>query len=173
MAGVRSAMAWSCFAARDSRAQVLLAGPGGRRPRLEAWKLESDRPIVTIRRIAALCAAFAIGIAGCSLLHHGDSPQQQFLEALNRGNAPQASQIWLQMSPEDRSNLAHGIGVTPKATPEEVNKLLMQHQQEEAEHGGEATGGGEATQSPEIVVPGGAGGSLLDLPSYAPPAASQ
>ena len=34
-----------------------------------------------------------------------ESPQQQYTEALMRGNSMQASQIWLHMSPEDRDEV--------------------------------------------------------------------
>ena len=36
----------------------------------------------------------AVGLAGCGLFRHVETPQQQFTEALERGNSPQASYIW-------------------------------------------------------------------------------
>ncbi|MGH7934823.1 MAG: hypothetical protein ACREQN_16900 [Candidatus Binataceae bacterium] len=75
--------------------------------------------------------------AGCSLFHHsGEPPQEQFLQALKRGNAPQASQIWLHMSADDRANLSHGIGINPKVTRADVESAFMKHQVEaEKKHG--------------------------------------
>ena len=45
--------------------------------------------------------------SGCFLCHK-ESPQQKYTEALMRGNSMQASQMWLNMSPEDRMKFARG-----------------------------------------------------------------
>jgi len=52
-------------------------------------------------RRAAVFAIMLAASAGCSLFGSGETPQQKFLDALNRGNSAQASQIWLTMTPED------------------------------------------------------------------------
>ncbi len=52
------------------------------------------------RRAAA--TALILAVSGCSLFGGGPTPQQQFLDALNRGNSAEASQIWLTMTPGDR-----------------------------------------------------------------------
>jgi hypothetical protein len=82
--------------------------------------------------IAAVLAS-AMGIAGCSLFHHRDPPQQQFLNALGRGSGPEASQIWLHMSAEDRANLAHSTGIKPTSSPEEIQAQLMRHAREKGD----------------------------------------
>ncbi|MGH7917369.1 MAG: hypothetical protein ACREQE_07860 [Candidatus Binataceae bacterium] len=67
--------------------------------------------------IIALIASLLCVVAGCSLLHRERvTPQQQFLEALQRGDAPAASQIWLHMSPAERADLSHGAGLKPDVT---------------------------------------------------------
>jgi hypothetical protein len=75
-------------------------------------------------------------LPGCSLLHHGESPQQQFVDALQRGNGPQASSIWLHMSADNRANLAHDVGFKPQVSPDDVKAQLLQH-----EHDAEALNG--------------------------------
>lgn len=124
---------------------------------------------VLVRVVAPL--ACAIAIAGCWPWHHrGPTPQQQYLEAIEHGHSAEASQIWLQMSPEDREKWARSEGVSPQESPDQVKKQVMQHYQSEIEAG---SGGNE------IITPtppqGGAG--LENLPSYlnqpkAPPAAA-
>lgn len=127
-------------------------------------------------------AAFAIAvcIAGCSLFHHGDPPQQQFLDALGRGNGPEANQIWLNMSAEDRANLAHSTGITPQSSPAQIQAQLMRHAREKAdqEAGSDETSQGLSNDIEEgdinsemIEMPGAdadqSGGlqNLPDLPS--------
>ncbi len=66
------------------------------------------------------------------MLHHGDSPQQQFMSALQRGNGPQASQIWLNMNADDRANLAHGKGIKPQTSPDEIKAKLTQQAEAQA-----------------------------------------
>ncbi len=51
--------------------------------------------------------------AGMFSVHHKKSPQQEYTEALMRGNSMQASQVWLNMSPEDRMKFARGEGLQP------------------------------------------------------------
>jgi len=74
------------------------------------------------RRAAA--TALILAVSGCSLFGGGPTPQQQFLDALNRGNPAEASQIWLAMTPSDRDKFRRGEGVTPAVSSEEVTKLL-------------------------------------------------
>jgi len=110
-------------------------------------------------RAAMFTLILAVGLAGCSLLgHHGETPQQKFLGALNRGNAAEASQIWLTMTPDDRDKFRRGEGISPTVPPEDVAKMLSQQQLD----GGQ----GQIT-----IGPNGAG-SLLNLPSVAAPPGS-
>ena len=69
-----------------------------------------------------------LAASGCSLFHHGVPPQQQFLDALKRGNGPQANQIWLTMTPDDRANLSHSVELRPPVSKEEVETELARHQ---------------------------------------------
>jgi hypothetical protein len=128
---------------------------------------------------ARIGAAFAISvcIAGCSLFHHGDPPQQQFLNALGRGNGPEANQIWLNMSAEDRANLSHSTGITPQSSPEQIQAQLMRHAKEKAdqEDGNDETSQGlsngieEGDINSEMIEMPGLGadqsGGLQNLPN--------
>lgn len=111
--------------------------------------------------IGALACAFAL--SGCwPFGHSGPTPQQQYLDAINHGHSAEASQIWLNMSPEDRAKWARSEGVSPQVSPDEIKKQVMQHYQDEA--GSEQEGDSGVTQ---IVPAGGAG--LQNLPSIAAP----
>ena len=59
------------------------------------------------------------------------------MEALNRGDSAQASQLWLTMSPADRSNLAHGVGFKLQMNKDDVGRDLLRHQQEQAAKDGQ------------------------------------
>lgn len=104
----------------------------------------------------ALLIAFAASVlAGCFLLHrHRETPQQQMIDALSRGNSVQASDIWLHMTPEDQSRFRRGEGIRPAVPPEQAMKALSEQHLSGEE--------GQVTISPH-------GGSLLDLPSAVPP----
>src|SRR5216684_2995750 len=64
------------------------------------------------------------------------SPQQQFLEALKRGDSIQASRIWLHMDADDRANLSHGAGFKPDLTPGDVQAAILKHEKEADERAG-------------------------------------
>jgi len=68
-------------------------------------------------------------IAGGCWPFHKESPQQQYTEALMRGNSMQASQIWLNMKPEDRMKFARGEGINPnqETTKKDVQQMMMNH----------------------------------------------
>lgn len=107
--------------------------------------------------------ACALALAGCwPFGHSGPTPQQQYLDALNHGHSAEASQLWLNMSPDDREKWARSEGVSPQVSPDEIKKQVMQHYQDEA--GSEQEGDSGVTQ---IVPAGGAG--LQNLPSIAAP----
>lgn len=84
---------------------------------------------------AALICLIGLITSGCSLFHHGDPPQQQFMNALNRGNSAQASQLRLHMSAEDRSNLSHNAGFQQQVSREDLGRALLKHQQAAAQNG--------------------------------------
>jgi hypothetical protein len=94
-------------------------------------------------------------ISACSLFRR-ETPQQKLFDALNHGNAPAASQIWLSMSPEDRIKFSRGEGITPAVPPKEAVKMLTQMPPDEMQ--------GEVT-----ITPPGSGGGLLSLPALAAP----
>jgi hypothetical protein len=106
-------------------------------------------------RGGALVLLIAASISACSLFHK-ESPQQKLFDALNRGNGPMASQIWLSMSPEDRLKFNRGEGITPAIPPQEVVKTLTRMAPDQMQ--------GEIT-----IKPANAGSTLLDLPALLAP----
>ena len=92
----------------------------------------SNRIIVGV----ALICIFGLSAAGCSLFHH-DSPQQKFMDALNRGSGAEASQRWLTMSAKDRSNLSHNIGFRREVNQGDIQRELLKHQKEQAAKNGD------------------------------------
>ncbi len=121
-----------------------------------------------MRKIAIALAA-AMFAAGCWPWHHGKSPQQQYAEALMRGNAMAASQIWLGMSPEDRIKFTRGEGISPDpAQAEDAKRQILNHYETEMQ------GEGNAASAPtEQNIPTPLGQALQSLPqtsgSYSPP----
>ena len=107
-------------------------------------------------RSSALLVAFAVSASGCFLFHK-KSPQQEYTEALMRGNAMQASQMWLNMSPEDRMKFARGEGFAPDQAEQkkDVQQMLINHYQNQSENGGDQT---------QEQMPTPLGASLKDLP---------
>jgi hypothetical protein len=77
----------------------------------------------------------AVSLAGCGLFHHAETPQQQFTEALERGNSPQASYIWNNMSAEDRVRFSRGEGVKPVIDQSAIAAQIEDHQKEEPPDG--------------------------------------
>jgi hypothetical protein len=125
-------------------------------------------PRSTIAPPSILIALAAL--TGCAMFHHGDTPQQQFMSALQRGNGPQASQIWLNMNADDRANLAHGKGLKPLTSPDEIKAKLTEQEQAEADtnNGGIETGDidSQRIELPAIDTNSSAGlQSLTNLPS--------
>ncbi len=126
-------------------------------------------------RIAATAVfyALALGAQGCSLFHHGESPQQKFMDALNRGNGAQASQLWLTMSAEDRSNFSHNIGFQRQVNKDEIARAMLKHQREAAAKDGEEADDATSNEaygeggSQEVEIPGldadSSGGNLSNL----------
>jgi hypothetical protein len=135
---------------------------------------------VALKLVAMAAVALAIAIPACSMLHREEpSPQQQFLEALKRGDSIQASRVWLHMDADDRANLSHGVGFKPDLTPGDVQAAILKHEKEADEKaGGTQDRPDEVEQgnSETVEIPGldmdPKAGSLLSLPSYAAPASS-
>jgi hypothetical protein len=83
----------------------------------------------------AAVAAITLGAAGCGLFHHNETPQQQFTEALSRGNSAQASYIWNSMNARDQATFRRGEGVKPQIDQNSAAAQLEQHQQDESAPG--------------------------------------
>jgi len=134
---------------------------------------------VMFRRIIA-AAVFAIGssaLVGCSLFHHDETPQQQFLSALQHGNGPQMNQIWLSMSPEDRANFSHSQGFKPLTSPDEVKSKLQQAIAEKNQGGDSdapsfaaADGSQQQTEVPMVNTNGGGIENLSGIAASSTPA---
>jgi len=115
------------------------------------------------RAIALSIAACAIALAGCWPFHSNEETQQQkFIEALNRGNGAQASQIWLHMDAKSRADFAHSQGMQPNLSSDEVKKQLMQHYSDQ-------TGAGDSDESIERPTLNANPGGLQNLPEYIGP----
>lgn len=105
-------------------------------------------------------AACGIALAGC---WHRETPQQQFIDAMNHGNSAQASQIWLHMDARSRADFSHSQGMQPNLSPDEVKKQVAQHYQDET--GGEDENG----ESVEKPTPNVHLGGLESLPEWVGP----
>jgi redox-sensitive bicupin YhaK (pirin superfamily) len=106
-----------------------------------------------------LLAILLSAISGCSYFHK-ESPQQQYTEALMRGNSMQASQIWLNMSADDRMKFARGEGVTPdeESTKKNIEQMMTNHQNQSGE-------GPSNAEQIEEQMPTPLGASIRDLPT--------
>lgn len=112
--------------------------------------------------IVAMLSALSISAQGCFLWHHDKSPQQQYAEALMRGNSMQASQIWLNMSPEERAKFSRGEAIAPDpASADQVKRQIVQHYQDETPDGP------SSAEEMEQQVPTSLGASLQRLPAAA------
>lgn len=105
-------------------------------------------------RVGVLVAVVACSVTGCFLFHRNQTtPQQELFEALNRGEGPRATQLWLGMSQEDRVKFNRGEGITPAVPPQEAIKKLSEMEPDEMQ--------GQIT-----ITPPKTGGTLLDLPQF-------
>jgi hypothetical protein len=112
---------------------------------------------MAMRTSIALLAIALTSTSGCFLFHK-KSPQQEYTEAIMRGNAMQASQIWLNMSPEDRMKFARGEGFKPtESTQKDVQQMMM-------DHANQSEGPGTGEQMRE-QIPTPLGASIKDLPT--------
>ncbi len=122
-------------------------------PRLEPPDAARNHPSMFKR--GAFVLLVAISACACSLFHR-ETPQQKMLDALNRGNAAEASHIWQEMSQKDRMKFNRGQGFTPAVSPEQTAKMLTEMPP------------GEMPNQVTIQAPN-AGGTLLELPRLANP----
>jgi hypothetical protein len=68
----------------------------------------------------------ALSGAGCA--SSKQTPQQQFTDALMRGNAAQAAYIWNNMSTRDRTSFNRGEGIKPQVDSGAIASQIVQHQ---------------------------------------------
>jgi hypothetical protein len=116
------------------------------------------------RLACAALLAIGVGTGGCSLFHH-DRPtaQQKFVEALERGNGPEANQIWLHMNEQERADWSHSIGMKPNVSKEDIEAKLLHHAQEQADQDGTDASDGSAATSSDISE-GDINSQILEMP---------
>jgi hypothetical protein len=119
------------------------------------WFLErlTMRAKAILLGVALMCAAFA----GCSLLHHGPTPEQQYVNALAHGYGAEASQRWLAMTPDQRISFQHGAGFEAAARAQTVKSAIAKRFAQDAQEGADIS-----VSLPQTPT----GGSLQDLGSY-------
>jgi hypothetical protein len=112
---------------------------------------------------AAVATGLAAGmLAGCSSQSHqealGPPAQQQYFDALKLGNAAEASQIWLRMTPEERLKFERGQDIRPSVVPQQVQRAIAEHYANQEDDEGDS--------APKQIELGPHGGGLQDLPAY-------
>jgi hypothetical protein len=116
-----------------------------------AWICKLSRFIVV-----APVVACAITFCGCWPFNR-TPPQQKYFNALKNGNSAQASQLWLQMTPDQRSKFERGDGIRPSTSPQDVQHAIDDHYAEQDNDG---------AAPKHVDVAPGTGTGLQDLPSY-------
>jgi hypothetical protein len=101
-------------------------------------------------------AACAIALSACWPFNR-TSPQQGYFNALKTGNSAEASQLWLQMTPEQRADFERGEGIRPSVSHNDVQQAIDEHYAEQDDDG---------SASKQVELAPGAGAGLQDLPSY-------
>lgn len=111
-----------------------------------------------IRRLmaAAPLVVCAMALSGCWPFNR-TSPQQEYFNALQKGNAAQASQLWLHMTPEERASFERGEGIRPTLSLKDVQHEIDEHYAEQDD---------DDSAPKQLKLAPGAGGALQDLPSY-------
>jgi hypothetical protein len=99
----------------------------------------------------------AIALSGCWPFNR-TPPQQEYFDALKIGNSAQASQLWLQMTPDQRAKFERGEGIRPSVSHNDVQQAIDEHYAEQDDDG-------SAPKRVDIAPPS-TGASLQDLPSY-------
>src|SRR5713226_8764123 len=96
--------------------------------RLETSLTGVDHRNVALKLVAMAAIALALAIPACSMLHREKpSPQQQFLEALKRGDSIQASRVWLDMDPKAGSLLSLPSYAAPASSVPASDAPLSSH----------------------------------------------
>ena len=123
--------------------------------------LEPTRTLGT-SRAASYAAVTAVLLAGVVCIASGcwpfnrTPPQQSYFNALKMGNSAEASQIWLQMTPDQRAQFERGEGIRPSVSHSDVQQAIDQHYEQ----------GDDGNTSNNIQTTPDLGGGLQDLPSY-------
>jgi uncharacterized Fe-S cluster-containing radical SAM superfamily protein len=104
--------------------------------------------------IAPLVAC-TIAFSGCWPFNR-TPPQQEYFNALKIGNSAQASQLWLQMTPDQRAKFERGEGIRPSVSRDDVQQAIDDHYSEQDDDG-------PASKHVELAPPGA---GLQGLPSY-------
>jgi hypothetical protein len=101
--------------------------------------------------------ACAIALSGCWPFNR-TPPQQEYFNALKNGNSAQASQLWLQMTPDQRAKFERGEDIRPSVSNKDVQQAIDEHYSEQDDDG--------SAPKHANLTPPGAGAGLQDLPSY-------
>jgi len=98
---------------------------------------------------------------GCWPFHREPPPQQQFFDALSRGHAAEASQVWLKMSGDDRAKFQRGEGITPRTSPGQAEAEVLRHQRDDTKP--------QSAESGSTALPQASGpmGGWLNVPPEA------
>ena len=126
------------------------------RPSLVPRRLTGWRRVIRGFIAVAPLAACAIAFSGCWPFNR-TPPQQEYFNALKIGNSAQASQLWLQMTPDQRAKFERGEGIRPSVSHNDVQQAIDEHYAEQDDDG-------SAPKQVELAPAAGAG--LQDLPSY-------
>jgi hypothetical protein len=78
--------------------------------------------------------ACAIALSGCWPFNR-TPPQQEYFNALKIGNSAQASQLWLQMTPDQRAKFERGEDIRPSVSNKDVQQAIDEHYSEQGDGG--------------------------------------
>ncbi len=130
-----------------------------RNPRLGVMpnviKVSPRRAIGGFIAVAPLIVC-ALTLGGCWPFNR-TPPQQEYFNALKMGNAPQASQLWLQMTPDQRAKFERGEDIRPSVSPKDVQKAIDEHYAEQDD---------DSSAPKQVELSPGTGAGLQDLHSY-------
>jgi hypothetical protein len=110
-----------------------------------------------IRGLVAMASmvACAIAFSGCWPFNR-TPPQQEYFNALKIGNSAQASQLWLHMTPDQRTKFERGEDIRPSVSNKDVQQAIDEHYSEQDDDG-------SAPKHANLAPPGA---GLQDLPAY-------
>jgi hypothetical protein len=112
----------------------------------------------TIRGLIAKAALMAcvIALSGCWPFNR-TPPQQKYFDALKIGNSAQASQLWLQMTPDQRAKFERGEDIRPSVSHDDVQQAIDEHYANQDD---------DNPAPKHVDLTPNLGGGLQDLPSY-------